>query len=761
MAALLMILAVAANARAADPPAAPPSAATADQAASRAQIATVLAILNDPTQRAKLIATLQTLEKAAPATPTPAAAKPAAVPASGVPIAANSLLPQLLSQLSVWSAGIAAQTLSLGRTLDGLPAVWAWLISVASEPDAPRAATVGAGKILLCLAAAFAAGWLIRRLSRSSMARLARHADARWERPNDPSQRNREIWRRLRILPLALLRLALELLATGCFAAVGFMLPSWILDPVDPVRPVILALVDAFMMFGVVMAAVRLLVSPGAPKLRPLPLSDAASAAIAWWTGVIVAVATFGMTAASLGALWGMAGDTVLAVEKLVVLVDHALLVAVVLRYRQAVSAFILPRPGSAGAFASVRYAVATIWHYIAIFVIVGLWFVWAADLQDGYMKVLQVVGVTCAVLLGARVVAMVLVFALDRMAARTTPQLTAAHPALQARAERYHHLLRHVVPVAVGVAAGIVLLQLVGLDAFDWLTLNPVGEHLIAAALSIGVTIVIAIAVWEAANIGVEQYLDRLTREAQFARAARLRTVLPILRTALFLTVLIVAALTTLGQIGVNIAPLLAGAGIVGVAIGFGSQKLVQDFITGIFLLLESAMQVGDAVTLAGVSGVVEHLSIRTIRLRAGDGSTYLIPFSSVTTVNNFNRGQGNAVVSVSVAAHEDTDRVGDVLKQVAKEMRAEDAYKTGMLGELDLWGVDQVNGATVTLAGQIACTDGGRWGVQREFNRRYKKRFQELGIELGVPTQGIVLHDATPKPAAAETPEAQPRLL
>jgi small conductance mechanosensitive channel len=90
---------------------------------------------------------------------------------------------------------------------------------------------------------------------------------------------------------------------------------------------------------------------------------------------------------------------------------------------------------------------------------------------------------------------------------------------------------------------------------------------------------------------------------------------------------VLVVAALTTLGEIGVNIAPLLAGAGIIGVAVGFGSQKLMQDFITGIFLLLECAMQVGDTVTLGDVSGKVEHLSVRTIRLRASEGSVHLIP--------------------------------------------------------------------------------------------------------------------------------------
>jgi small-conductance mechanosensitive channel len=208
-------------------------------------------------------------------------------------------------------------------------------------------------------------------------------------------------------------------------------------------------------------------------------------------------------------------------------------------------------------------------------------------------------------------------------------------------------------------------------------------------------------------------------------------------LRTALIATILTFAGLSVLSAIGVNIAPLLAGAGIVGIAVGFGSQKLVQDLVTGVFLLLENAMQVGDFVTVSGLSGTVENLSIRTIRLRAGDGSVHIIPFSSVTSVTNTNRGIGNAAVSVNLAYDEDIDRAGEVLKQIAAQMRQEPEFKTLMRGDLDLWGVDKVDGATVTIVGQIVCTDSGRWPVQREFNRRMKIRFQELGIYIAYPTQ------------------------
>jgi len=212
-------------------------------------------------------------------------------------------------------------------------------------------------------------------------------------------------------------------------------------------------------------------------------------------------------------------------------------------------------------------------------------------------------------------------------------------------------------------------------------------------------------------------------------------------MRTALLSIILAVVVLTALSELGVNIAPLLAGAGIVGIAIGFGSQKLVQDLITGLFLLLENAVQVGDFVTVSGLSGVVENLSIRTIRLRAGDGSVHIIPFSSVTSVTNTNRGIGNAAISVNVAYKEDTDRVGAVLKEIAAELRTDPEYRSKIRSDLDLWGVDKVEAAMVTIAGQIECTDAGRWPVQREFYRRMKKRFQELGIEIARPGQSTVV--------------------
>jgi len=219
-----------------------------------------------------------------------------------------------------------------------------------------------------------------------------------------------------------------------------------------------------------------------------------------------------------------------------------------------------------------------------------------------------------------------------------------------------------------------------------------------------------------------------------------------------LFIVIAMIIGMTALNQLGVNTGPLLASASIIGVALGFGSQKLVQDFITGIFLLMENAMQVGDWVTVAGVSGTVEYLSIRTVRLRGGDGSLYTVPFSSVTTVNNTNRGVGNAAVKVSVAYDEDLDRVVTVLKEIGAEMRQDPAFADAILNDFEYWGVDVVDGAMISLSGQIRARDSGRWGVQREFNRRMLKRFRELGIRVADNQRRLI--EETPAQVSAQAP-------
>ena len=372
----------------------------------------------------------------------------------------------------------------------------------------------------------------------------------------------------------------------------------------------------------------------------------------------------------------------------------------------------------------------------LAIVANLALWAIWAFRIPNGYGLLAYYASVAILIFALARVAWALALGGIDR-AFHPGSGYLAGFPTGEILVARYRPVLRLAVSTIITIVAIGALLEAWGIDIAGWFDPGHIGAIVLSELCSVLLAIAIAVLVWEACNTAIERQLARFAREGAYARAARLRTLLPMLRTALIVTILTIAGLTALSAVGVNIAPLLAGAGIAGIAVGFGSQKLVQDVVTGVFLLLENAMQVGDFVTVSGLSGTVENLSMRSIRLRAGDGSVHIIPFSAMTSVTNTNRGIGNAAISVNLPDDEDIDRAGDALKEIAAEMHREPEFKTLMRGDLDLWGVDKVDGATVTLVGQIECTVSGRWPVQREFNRRMKIRFQQLGLDIAYPAQ------------------------
>jgi len=537
-----------------------------------------------------------------------------------------------------------------------------------------------------------------------------------------------------------LMRFLLDLLPLGMFMAAAY---AGMLFAAPGIQDVLQAAVGAYAVCRLATSVTRAFVSPDAPNLRLFHLTDQAAAYAVVWVRRIFAVGAFGFAASQIGVLFGLPAGAEDAFMKAIFLLVHLFLVIIVLQCRAPVAALIRGPQGRSGVSTQVRHRLAAVWHLIAIFYIVGLWMVWAAEVRHGYLRIWHLFLISCGVLIVARLAGILILGGLDR-SFKISPDLSARYPGLETRANRYYPVLRGAIITLLFIVTGLALLQAWGLNTLAWFRANALGSRLVSTCITILVAALIAVAVWEMVNAMLDRQLARLTREAQMVKSARLRTLLPILRTLLLSTLVAVFGLTALSEIGVNIAPLLAGAGILGVAIGFGSQKLVQDFITGIFLLLENAMQVGDFVTVAGLSGSVENLSIRTMRLRAGDGSVHIIPFSSVSTVTNVNRGIGNAAVTVNVPLTEDTDHVSDVLGEIARGMRGERRFADMMRSDFQLWGVDKVDAGVVTIVGQIVCTDSGRWAVQREFNRRMNIRFRELGIHIATPVTTVYNHIA-----------------
>jgi moderate conductance mechanosensitive channel len=732
-----------------------------------------LEVLKDPQKRAQMTSTLETIAKTLPQdTPEPApaptaAASPEPVSEPSGPLVPNSLGAAVLVGASTFLSHVSGRVVGTLGAVSSVPLLWSWVKVTATGPWARGVLLDAAWRLALVLLAGLAIEWAIRFAVRRPILALIRQApnggpppeedgEARAEHGEMEPPHHRRIAALvlLRRVPLVLGRLVLEVLPVLGFLLVGHLVAGSALGGDILTRLVLLAVIDAYALCAAILCIARMMFSPGEPRMRLLHISDATAAYAMRWTRRIAVVSVFGYGMAEVGLLLGLSDAAHEALLKAVGLVDHIFLGIIVVQQRTVVRQAIRAPVGASGPIAGLRNWLARLWHWFALLLLATLWLAWAVEIPHGYALMLRYFVSIVVVLAVARLVQIVAHGALDRMLS-VKPEMVSRYPGIETRLVLYHRVLLGVARALIFLAAAIALLQLWGLGALDWLTATELGRRLLSSLVTLSVTVLLALAVWEAVNAGIERHLAKLTREAQVARSARLRTLLPLLRTMLSVTILIVAGMMVLSEIGVNIGPLLAGAGIIGVAIGFGSQKLVQDLINGIFLLLENAMQVGDQVTVFGLSGTVENLSVRTIRLRAGDGSVHIIPFSSVTSVTNVNRGIGNASVNVCVAFHEDTDRVCEALKETAGGMRKESDFSAKMLSDLQLWGVDKVDGGGVTIAGQVVCTDSGRWSVQREFNRRMKKRFEELGIEIYNPVQRMVALTQMTNEPAQENPE------
>ncbi|MBV2262015.1 MAG: mechanosensitive ion channel, partial [Thauera sp.] len=201
-------------------------------------------------------------------------------------------------------------------------------------------------------------------------------------------------------------------------------------------------------------------------------------------------------------------------------------------------------------------------------------------------------------------------------------------------------------------------------------------------------------------------------------------------------IALVVVTTMVVLAEVGINIAPLLAGAGVLGLAIGFGAQKLVQDVITGVFIQLERAIDVGDLVTAGGITGTVERMTIRSLGLRDMHGTYHLLPFSSVDTVSNYNRDFAFHVGEYGIGYREDSDEAIVHLRAAFDELLADEAQRAQILDPvLEVHGVTALADNSVNLRIRIKTLPGGQFGVGRAYNRLVKRHFDAAGIEIPYP--------------------------
>ena len=281
--------------------------------------------------------------------------------------------------------------------------------------------------------------------------------------------------------------------------------------------------------------------------------------------------------------------------------------------------------------------------------------------------------------------------------------------------------------------------------------TVEELYPHIVSLLRAVAIFIVAFIAARMVSRL-IIQFRKRIVKmmmehaggstEALEKRAA---TIGGLLRKTSGVVIWAVAVVMVLKEFGFDIAPLLAGAGVVGLAVGFGAQNLVRDIISGLFILMENQIRLNDVAIVNGTGGVVEDINLRTTVLRSADGVVHVFPNGTISTLSNMTRDFSYYVFDMGVAYKEDTDRVAQVMKDVTEQLRQEEGFAELILEPLEVLGVDKFADSAVVIKARVKTIPIKQWMVGRELNRRFKKKFDELGIEIPFPHQSIYFGEAS----------------
>lgn len=693
--------------------ASPAHAATAAPQPSASDLSSLVETLQDPAQRHALIGEIKTLialRDTQHATPLPKHES------------ASDALDHFLSSeaMHIGTTVTALAQLSPVQQLSNLAQ------QIAADPQIRMMWARGAFIVLTALLFALAVGRAMRFTLQRPLRRL--HETARGP-----------FW--LRILSLCGLLLlswvpVLVLLAAGYTAlAVG----EATLGVPDAARALVLAVLNAYAFVRVIGAVTEAFLAPDIRNIRFLSLREDTADYWLVWTRRLTRYVIYGWFALAFASDLDIENAAYEVCQKAFGLGLSALIITLILQNRMPLARIIQGRnAGEAGGFNRLRDSVGNRWHIVAILYVIGTYGIWASDLAGGFAYLVRATAISLVTLALARAIDIVGVRLVNRFL-NIAPELEQRLPGLQKRVNLYTPVVTGSARVLLYMLAALLALQAWGIDILAELETSK-GQQLIGGFVTICVCVAMALAIWESVSITSERYLLRNGPDGMpLQRSARIRTLLPLFRKSLAILLGSAVTLISLATVGVNIGPLLAGAGILGIAVGFGAQSLVKDVINGIFVLMQDAVAVGDVVAVAGNSGLVEKISIRSIRLRDQSGTVIIIPFSEVTTVQNMTKDFSYALFDIGIAYREDVDKVIAVINEIADTLQADKDYSGRILEPIEVLGLDKFADSAVIIKARIKTKPIQQWSVMREYNRRMKRRFDELGIEIPFPHQTI----------------------
>ncbi|ASK36582.1 mechanosensitive ion channel protein MscS [Alcanivorax sp. N3-2A] len=537
----------------------------------------------------------------------------------------------------------------------------------------------------------------------------------------------------LRTLLGVLVAAVVDLIVVALAYTAGGLIATFMIGESGTMETRFSLFLNAFLIVELVKAALRMVFAARYDSLRLMPVqADQAHyvnrflANLAGWIGygmlVLVPIINFNLSPA-LGA----------SVGTLIMLVALLYAAVVVIRKRAVVRHALFAKAEQAsGPGRLLLRLLGRTWHLLALvyaLIVFGvtvinpdtaLPFVALATLKTLiYAGVGMLVAVVLGQLIGKEIV--------------LSERLNTSMPRLQTRVNLY-------VPTALKVIRALILILVVLLSLDAWQVYDlaawyatEAGAHAVAVLLHILLILIVAGAIWIGLASLIEQRLSPRENTSP-AAAARAETLLGLFHTTLAITIIIMTVMIVLSEIGINIGPLIAGAGVLGLAVGFGAQKLVQDVITGVFIQLENAMNTGDFVSAGGNSGTVERVGIRSVSLRDLYGTFHIIPFSSVDAVSNFTREYGNHVGEYGIGYRESIDDAIVQLEAAFEELK-EGPHKDNILAPMTVAGVTALADSSVNIRVVIKTTPGNQWAVGRAYNRLVKIYFDKAGIEIPFP--------------------------
>jgi moderate conductance mechanosensitive channel len=661
--------------------------------------------LQDDTARAKLVAELRALIAAqrglAPEKP-----------------AATAMFSQLSQQIDAMTGEILAGV----AVIVDAPRLLGWARYQVSDPAARRLWIEAGYAFVLIFGIACFAEWIVRWV----LARLIPRLPVR--RSDTGSVR----------AFFALLGLVLDLLPILVFAAVAYTVLPMALEPLTRASITLSVLVNATVQARLALCVARNTLLPTDTGAVFVPLEAETRNYLYIWIRRFIFWAVFGYAVPEAAWWLGVPGAIYALMLNVVGLVLALLAIIFVLQNRAQIAKWIAGPPTASG-WGRVRRSLAEIWPVLAVIYISAIYLIYALRIHGGFAYVARATTLSLIVIVAAQVVVR-FIRELSRRGFAISPELKAQFPTLEQRANRYIPILTGLSGAVIYLLAALTVLQAWNVGAFAWLG-SDFGRRIIGNGLSIGLELFVALIVWEIFAGAIDRYLSGVDASGK-PRRTRIRTLLPLLRAAVLSVLVVLTSLIILSHIGVDITPLLAGAGVVGVAIGFGSQALIKDIITGLFILMEDQIAVGDVVDVGrDRAGVVEAITVRTIRLRDQAGAVYTVPFSEVTTVKNLTRDFAYVVARIAISYSEDIDRVVEILRQVSEELMADETLRPSILDPFDYQGVDALDASSVVLLVRIRTVASKQAVVGRAFNRLVKIAFDKHGVTMRDPASMVIV--------------------